>query len=524
MILYSLRCDRDHIFESWFRSSADFDRGIAALSCPACGSKKVEKAIMAPAVRGAEKGAEKTGESTEKMKLATVDPRRQALQEAARELRRVVTENADYVGDRFAEEARKIHYRESEIAARGELTIARMRRERFIPTSTNASESAIGTHEEVVNKLREILQAEWETNPNAEVRYADLEPALLELLGGDEMLRTEAGELASRVLRQISTVELSSAKLRLATENLERSHQLFEQQAIDRNELERERIAFRTQLSETTGAWDDLQLLIKFNLKEHKTALLQDSRNAELKLESMLASNEHTRVMQQTDLVNKEAEYDMASQRLRHWNQQIEAAIVRAPAPGLVVYANAGPGRRRNPVQRGMEVHQGQALIDLPSMVDMIAELRIGQTDLARFEPGKVVTIQVDAYPDRSFTGRVHRVSTLPDSGSRFANNDLRLHKATVVIDGGNPNAALRPGMNATAELLIEVVPDVLTVPLEALQREAGQTYVWRVTPDGPEVRTVQTGKSNSSHVEIVEGLWEGDRIYLGKATGGADS
>jgi hypothetical protein len=110
MIRYSLRCNSGHEFEAWFASSAAYDRaaGAGANACPVCQSKKVEKALMAPAVAGAKK------EETGTVSLAAVDPRRLALQQAIREFRSKVTEGADYVGGRFAEEARKIHYREVE--------------------------------------------------------------------------------------------------------------------------------------------------------------------------------------------------------------------------------------------------------------------------------------------------------------------------------------------------------------------------------------------------------------------------
>ncbi len=108
MILYTLRCDHEHEFEAWFRSSGDYDRAAKAgtNACPVCGSTEVEKALMAPAVTGTKKAG--------KVNLAVVDPRRAALAEAIREFRKKVTEGADYVGDKFAEEARKIHFEEAE--------------------------------------------------------------------------------------------------------------------------------------------------------------------------------------------------------------------------------------------------------------------------------------------------------------------------------------------------------------------------------------------------------------------------
>jgi hypothetical protein len=127
MIRYALHCDRGHEFEAWFGSSADYERTAAAgeNTCPFCGSTFVEKALMAPAVGGrahphearnqgrAEESRVEEGKS-EKVALAAPDPRQAAFREALKEFRRKLTENADYVGDRFAEEARKIHYSEVE--------------------------------------------------------------------------------------------------------------------------------------------------------------------------------------------------------------------------------------------------------------------------------------------------------------------------------------------------------------------------------------------------------------------------
>jgi len=110
VIRFSLVCDKDHDFEAWFRSNDDFDtqakRGF--VECPACGSKKVGKALMAPAVS--------TGRKKDQIALAMGEAQKQALAQL-KTMAEKIRENADYVGDKFAEEARKIHFGETE--ARG---------------------------------------------------------------------------------------------------------------------------------------------------------------------------------------------------------------------------------------------------------------------------------------------------------------------------------------------------------------------------------------------------------------------
>ena len=107
MIRYALRCDHDHGFDAWFGSSSDYDdqaaRGL--VECPFCGSRAVEKAVMAPALGGARRSAD-APDAARKMQTM--------MMEAAREVRAHVEANFDYVGDRFAREARDIHEGRSE--------------------------------------------------------------------------------------------------------------------------------------------------------------------------------------------------------------------------------------------------------------------------------------------------------------------------------------------------------------------------------------------------------------------------
>lgn len=126
MIRYALHCDQGHAFESWFQSSAAYDKQAkrALVTCPTCGSAKVEKAIMAPRLARAE-GAEPPPPAIlptpplpslvpGKTPVAIMSPPERELRKKLKELRDHLTKNADYVGPRFPEQARKIHYGEIE--------------------------------------------------------------------------------------------------------------------------------------------------------------------------------------------------------------------------------------------------------------------------------------------------------------------------------------------------------------------------------------------------------------------------
>jgi hypothetical protein len=139
MILYRLRCSQGHEFESWFKDSKTYERQEkkSLIGCPVCGAAKVERALMAPRLGKSDKGksdrgnsdkgkpveAEVSGQAPVPAPAPTPQQQQMAalarhmpkeLREALVKVREHVEKNCEHVGDKFAEEARKIHYGESE--------------------------------------------------------------------------------------------------------------------------------------------------------------------------------------------------------------------------------------------------------------------------------------------------------------------------------------------------------------------------------------------------------------------------
>ena len=113
MIRYDLVCEKGHEFDGWFSDSASYDkqakRGL--VSCTHCGTIKIQKQIMAPGIGSK---SNKKSDTAVRMSAGPVDPRAAAMMQMMRDYRKHVEANAENVGNNFAEEARKIHYKETE--------------------------------------------------------------------------------------------------------------------------------------------------------------------------------------------------------------------------------------------------------------------------------------------------------------------------------------------------------------------------------------------------------------------------
>jgi len=130
MIRYALACDQGHVFESWFANSAAYDKQAkhGLVTCPICNSAKVAKTIMAPRVSGAKKRGDgamslpapetpptpPVAAPDTSAPVAMMSPPEREFRKKLKELRDHLTKNADYVGGKFPEEARKMHYGETE--------------------------------------------------------------------------------------------------------------------------------------------------------------------------------------------------------------------------------------------------------------------------------------------------------------------------------------------------------------------------------------------------------------------------
>ncbi|MHC4899628.1 MAG: efflux RND transporter periplasmic adaptor subunit, partial [Planctomycetota bacterium] len=329
----------------------------------------------------------------------------------------------------------------------------------------------------------------------------------------------EMGEKEQSLEAEREQIKLAEARLKLAEDKLEASIRLRKQDFITENELEEAQLDHDSKKSALVLARNRLDLLRDYTHKKTEMELEQKVTDAKLEQEREVARCEAKLVQAVAELKSKKAERELATERFENLKTQIENSIVRAPTPGIVVYAYEGDWRRRQYIEEGATVRERQNLVILPDTTKMVAEMRVHEAMASKVKPGQRALIEVDTL-EKPLPGTVTRRSPLPDSGSRWGNPDLKVYKTEVAIDGNNANMALRPGMSATGKILIAELRDVLQIPLQAVNRERAVNYVWLKTKSGPVARPITVGDGNSTHVVVESGLEEGQQVYLAKPPG----
>jgi len=284
------------------------------------------------------------------------------------------------------------------------------------------------------------------------------------------------------------------------------------------NELEAARIAVKQASLKMDGARELLGVLQNFT-KERTIAELganAEESKRELKRVELKAESARTQCEKQAEAA--QLTYDVEREKLERWQKQIEACTLRAPQAGEVVYAtNGNSGRRSEPIliEAGASVRERQAIINLPDVTQMKVDCRVHESLIGSIRKGVKARIRVDAYPDEIFNGEIAHVSSVPMSGS-WPNFDLREYPTEVVLlDEVEKVRKLRPGLTSQVELLVDNRPSVLQVPMQAVITVTDKQFVFVFQKGTHESRIVKVGKANQSHLEILEGLEEGERVVL---------
>ncbi|MFC1628671.1 efflux RND transporter periplasmic adaptor subunit, partial [Gemmatimonadota bacterium] len=186
---------------------------------------------------------------------------------------------------------------------------------------------------------------------------------------------------------------------------------------------------------------------------------------------------------------------------------EIVALTIRAPINGMVIHVEQGRWTERVKIREGDTVRRGQTIIELPDLTQLLVEIRVNELDAEMIQIGQPAWVRLEAYPRLEIPGRVIDISTLAQT---YLGN-VKVFPAVIQLDEADPRA--RPGMTASADIVVEHLDDVIQVPLAAVGVIGGRTYVR--LHDTHQPIEVTLGLWNGSMAQVIEGLDAGEEIDL---------
>jgi len=313
---------------------------------------------------------------------------------------------------------------------------------------------------------------------------------------GDILIRFDSTEIMQKIDDDLSQVDIAENNLRgvLASNaakiaDLE-SNLLNAQYSYQLAELRSRNMAFESQVQQEEG---QLQLF--------QSELSLKNAQAHLVTEKSLDSSE----VRMLKLKIRQEENQLDKSYL-----ELEKLSIKAPAPGLVVYKETWKGSDMAKIKVGDNPWRGAALLEIPDLTIMLVETSVSEVDVAKVKIGQEVEVKLDAYPDPTFHGEVIEVAVLArnQTGSEAQVFDVRIR-----LKESDP--VLRPGMTATAKIIVDRLPDKLWVPIEAVFDQAGSKVVYEISGVSWSVCPVIIGGRNDNFVCIESTLKAGDLVAL---------
>jgi RND family efflux transporter MFP subunit len=278
-----------------------------------------------------------------------------------------------------------------------------------------------------------------------------------------------------------------------------------------RNYLERDK-AKLVVLEKYTKKRQEAEL--NFKAEDAKRELVRTKNSGEANIAKAKADLEATRVVA-----------NLEKEQLDRFKKQLEFAVVKAPADGILVYSQRWSWDPQSRVQVGGMVMFQQPLFQLPELDHMQVKVRVHESKVKRLSKGQKAEIRVEAYPNKVLHGTVQSVATLSDSANSWRRGGVKEYETVVTIEDLPSNAALKPGMTAEVSIKVNQLTDVLIVPVQAVTELAGQHYVYRPGPGGVARSEVNVGESNDKYVQITSGLDGGEALCLdARARGAAET
>ena len=333
-----------------------------------------------------------------------------------------------------------------------------------------------------------------------EVKIEDMVDEGTVVKKGDYVARLDAAELSDRIQNEEndlvqSTSQYTQAKLDTALELRQERDNMINL----KYDIEQKRIALEQSKFEPPATIKQAE----YELEKAVRAYEQAVENYQLKVEKAIAQVTEAR----SEMLEDKRWFDFLQSLQDKFN-------IIAPEDGMVIYKRNWRGEKQGV---GATVRAWDPVVaTLPDLSKMISRTYINEVDINYVSEDQEVEIGLDAFPDKKLSGTVVEVANI---GEQRPNTDAKVFQ--ILIEIHESDTTLRPGMTTSNSILAEEINDVLFIPVECIHSQGDSiTYVYRKSGLSYTKQQIKTGITNSDETIVLEGLSEGDVLYLSDPPG----
>jgi len=205
---------------------------------------------------------------------------------------------------------------------------------------------------------------------------------------------------------------------------------------------------------------------------------------------------------------SKKAVFDM-----QRAERALREMTLTAPADGMVSLLQVWHDGNVDAFKAGARAWPGAPMAEIPDLSTIRAAARVDETERGRLQIGQAVHVQLDAIPDRQFTGHIDLISAIATTDFSAGWPFPRNFNVQVLLDSGD--ARLKPGMSAQLSVVVDKVANALTIPLQCSFQKAGRTVVYVLHGSKFEERAIEEGRRSGDRILVAKGLQAGEHVAL---------
>jgi RND family efflux transporter MFP subunit len=206
-----------------------------------------------------------------------------------------------------------------------------------------------------------------------------------------------------------------------------------------------------------------------------------------------------------------------ASKKSQFDVQRAERALsqmtLRAPSPGIISLLQHWSGSNMTAYHPGDRAWPGAPIAELPDATTLRISARVDETERGRLAPKQSVTVQLNAIPDRQFTGHIEQIGAIASMDFSSGWPITRNFMLEISLDQTDPR--IKPGISGQVTVLVDRVANAITIPAQAIFQRSGKNvaYVWRGTQF--EERTIDVARRSGDKILVAKGVNAGDQVAL---------
>jgi HlyD family secretion protein len=318
------------------------------------------------------------------------------------------------------------------------------------------------------------------------------------------LAKLEAGNRPQEVGQAAAQLASAQATLRQNELTFNQNQYLYRSGAISQRDLEASRAAYESSRAQVFQTGQALNL-------QQVGARPEDIIQARAQVEQLQQALNLQQVGARTeDIEAARAQVMTAEGQVQSVQTQINDTVIRAPFSGVITKKFADPGAFVTPTTSGSAVSSAtsSSILSLAATNQVVA--KVAEASISRIKVGQSVTIEADAYPGKSFKGKVTQVATQSTVDQNVTNFEVKMS-----LD--DPQNQLQSGMNASVKFNVGTLDNALVVPTVAIVRQEQGTGVLLAGGEGgrPRFQPITTGATVDDKTIVVSGLQEGDKLLL---------